>query len=152
MLAMTYGTVYVAKVAMGANQMQSVRAFLEAESYPGASLVIAYSHCIAHGVNMTKGFQEQKKAVASGHWPLYRFDPRRIDEGKNPLQLDSKTPSIPLEEYMYGEIRFRSLKQSDPDRAARLLADARKDVLGRFHIYQQLADLDFTFPEEIERK
>lgn len=149
MLAMTYGTVYVAKVAMGANQMQTVRAFLEAESFPGASLVIAYSHCIAHGVNMNRGFQEQKKAVTSGHWPLYRFDPRKIDEGKNPLQLDSKPPSLPLEEYMYGEIRFRSLKQADPERADRLLAEARRDVLGRYHIYQQLAKLDFTFPEDI---
>lgn len=152
MLAMTYGTVYVAKIALGANQLQTVKAFMEAESYPGSSIILAYSHCIAHGINMSNGFQEQKKAVASGHWPLYRFDPRRIDEGKNPLQLDSKAPSLPLEEYMYGEIRFRTLKQSQPERAQRLLEEAKVDVLGRYHIYQQLAKMDFDFPKDIETK
>jgi len=150
MLAMTYGNVYVAKIALGANQMQAVKAFMEAESYPGSSLILAYSHCIAHGVNMGIGFQEQKKAVASGHWPLYRFDPRRIEDGKNPLQMDSKAPSLPLEEYMYGEIRFRTLKQSQPERAERLLEEAKKDVLGRYHIYKQLAELNFDLPSELE--
>ncbi len=151
MLAMTFGNVYVAKVALGANPMQTVRAFLEAESYPGASLIIAYSHCIAHGIDMGHAFQEQKKAVASGHWILYRFDPRRIQEGKNPLQLDSKAPSLPLEEYMYGEIRFQALKRSDPERAASLLAEANEDVLGRYHIYRQLAQLDFNLPKDLSQ-
>jgi pyruvate-ferredoxin/flavodoxin oxidoreductase len=149
MLAMTYGNVFVAKVALGANQMQTVRAFMEAESYPGSSIVIAYSHCIAHGIDMGHAFQEQRKAVASGHWLLYRFDPRRIEEGKNPLQLDSKAPSLPLDEYMYGETRFRTLQKSDPERAAMLLAQAKQDVLGRYHIYKQLAELNFELPKEL---
>ncbi|MBN1796253.1 MAG: pyruvate:ferredoxin (flavodoxin) oxidoreductase, partial [Sedimentisphaerales bacterium] len=103
MLAMTYGNIYVAKIAIGANQNQAVKAFAEAESYPGPSLIIAYSHCIAHGINMTMGYQEQQKAVDSGHWPLYRFDPRLKEQGKNPLQLDCKAPSLDLQEYLYGE-------------------------------------------------
>ncbi|MBN1426459.1 pyruvate:ferredoxin (flavodoxin) oxidoreductase [Candidatus Fermentibacteria bacterium] len=149
MLAMTYGNVYVAKIALGANQMQAVRALTEAESYPGSSIVIAYSHCIAHGIDMGHAFQEQKKAVASGHWILFRFDPRRIDEGKNPLQLDSKAPSLPLEDYMYGETRFRTLQRSDPERAAMLLAQAKQDVLGRYHIYKQLAEMNFELPKDL---
>ncbi|MHC4790047.1 MAG: pyruvate:ferredoxin (flavodoxin) oxidoreductase, partial [Planctomycetota bacterium] len=103
LLAMTYGNIYVARVAMGANPNQTVKAFIEAEAYPGPSLIIAYSHCIAHGINMTKGYEEQKKAVACGYWPLYRFDPQLKDQGNNPLQLDSKAPTLDLEEYIYGE-------------------------------------------------
>jgi len=141
LLAMTYGNIYVAKVAMGANTNQTVKAFVEAEAYPGPSLVIAYSHCIAHGINMTAGYQEQKKAVACGHWPLYRFDPRLKDEGKNPLQLDSKPPTMEFEEYAYGENRYRTLKQSKPEVAAALMKLASKDAVERYKLMEQLANL-----------
>ncbi len=141
LLAMTYGNIYVAKVAMGANPAQTVRAFVEAEGYPGPSLILAYSHCIAHGFNMTVGAEEQKKAVASGHWPLYRFDPRLKEAGKNPLQLDSKAPTITFEEYAYGENRYRSLKQSQPEAAAELMKLANRDAADRYALMEQLANL-----------
>jgi len=128
LLAMSYGNVYVAKIAMGASDAQTVRAISEAEAYPGVSLIIAYAHCIAHGINMTKGMEQQALATKSGHWPLYRYDPRRHDEGKNPLQLDSKAPSIPLKEYIYNENRYTVLTQTDPDAAAALLTNAQKYV------------------------
>jgi pyruvate-ferredoxin/flavodoxin oxidoreductase len=141
LLAMTYGNIYVTKVAIGANTAQAVRAFVEAEAYPGPSLIIAYAHCIAHGINMTAGYQEQKKAVACGHWPLYRFDPRLKEQGKNPLQLDSKAPTIEFEEYAYGENRYRTLKQSKPEVAAQLLKLASSDVADRYVLMEQLAKL-----------
>ena len=141
LLAMTYGNIYVAKVALGANAAQTVRAFAEAEAYPGPSLIIAYAHCIAHGVNMTKGLDEQKKAVACGHWPLYRFDPQLKEEGKNPLQLDSKAPTMKFEDYAYGENRYRSLKQSKPAAAAELMALASRDAVERYALMEQLAGL-----------
>ena len=141
LLAMTYGNIYVAKVALGANPSQTVKAFVEAEAYPGPSLIIAYAHCIAHGFNLTTGYSEQKKAVACGHWPLYRFDPRLKDAGKNPLQLDSKPPTIAFEEYAYGENRYRSLKQSKPDVAAELMKLANRDAVGRYALMEQLAKL-----------
>ena len=128
MLAMIYGHVYVARVAMGASDLQTVKAFLEAESYDGPSLVIAYSHCIAHGINMRQGMQQQKLAVQSGYWPLLRYDPRRAPRGENPLQLDSKPPQIPLSEYAYRETRYRMLSLSDPAEAKRLLDLAQGDV------------------------
>jgi pyruvate-ferredoxin/flavodoxin oxidoreductase len=142
LLAMTYGNIYVAKVAMGANTNQTVKAFAEAEAYPGPSLIIAYAHCIAHGINMTMGLGEQKKAVACGHWPLYRFDPRLKDQGKNPLQLDSKSPTGDFEEYAYGENRYRVLKQSKPDVAAELIKLAAGDAAQRFALMEQLANLN----------
>jgi len=148
LLAMTYGSIYVAKVAMGANPNQTVKAFIEAESYPGPSLIIAYSHCIAHGINMTAGYEEQKKAVACGHWPLYRFDPRLKEQGKNPLQLDSKAPSLDVAEYMYGENRYRSLKKSKPEVAAELLKLAKADVAQRFALMEQLSKLPCAGGEE----
>ncbi len=138
-MAITYGTVYVAQVAFGANDSQTVKAFIEAESYPGPSLLICYSHCIAHGIDMVKGLNQQKLAVDSGHWPLYRFDPRRADQGENPFQLDSRPPSIPLEDYIYSENRYRILKQSDPEAASYLLELAKKDVAARWHAYEQMA-------------
>jgi pyruvate-ferredoxin/flavodoxin oxidoreductase len=141
LLAMTYGNIYVAKVAMGANTNQTVKAFVEAEAYPGPSLIIAYSHCIAHGINMTAGYQEQKKAVACGHWPLYRFDPQLKEQGKNPLQLDSKAPTIDFEEYAYGENRYRTLKQSKPEVAAALIKLASNDAVQRYALMEQLANL-----------
>ncbi|MBX3013452.1 MAG: pyruvate:ferredoxin (flavodoxin) oxidoreductase [Caldilineaceae bacterium] len=128
MLAMSYGNVYVAKIAMGASDAQTVKAIQEAEAYPGVSLVIAYSHCIAHGINMAKGMEQQALATKSGHWPLYRYDPRRKSTGQNPLQLDSKAPQIPLKEYIYNENRYTVLAQSDPDAANELLAAAQTYV------------------------
>ena len=142
MIAMTYGSIYVARVAMGANQTQTVRAFVEAESYDGPSLIIAYSNCIAHGINMSKAMEYQQMAVDSGAWSLFRYDPRLKEKGENPLRLDSKAPTLPLEDYMYSENRFSILKRSDPERAARLLVKAKEDVAERFKMYQQWAALD----------
>jgi pyruvate-ferredoxin/flavodoxin oxidoreductase len=138
-LAMSYGNVYVAQIAMGANDTQTLKAFIEAESYHGPSLIIAYCHCIAHGINMTKGMHQQKLAVQSGHWPLYRFDPRLSEAGQNPLQLDAAAPSLPLEDYYYTETRYRMLKQSDPAAAARLLKEAKLDVQKQWQTLQALA-------------
>jgi pyruvate-ferredoxin/flavodoxin oxidoreductase len=141
LISMSYGNIYVAKVAMGANPNQVVKAFVEAESYPGPSLIIAYSHCIAHGFNLATGNSEQKKAVTCGHWPLYRFDPRLTQQNKNPLQLDSKAPTIDFEDYAYGENRYRTLKQSNPDRAAQLMAAAKADVTAKWSLMEKLANL-----------
>ncbi len=143
MVAMTYGNIYVAQVAMGASDVQTVRAFVEAESYPGPSLVIAYSHCIAHGVNMRLGFEQQQLAVDSGAWVLYRYDPRRAEQGLNPLRLDSRAPKIPLKDYAYNETRFKMLTQSKPEEAERLLQLAQQDVRERWRMYEQLASLDY---------
>lgn len=139
MIAMTYGSIYVAKVAYGANPTQAVKAFVEAESYDGPSLIIAYSHCIAHGFDLSKGTLEQKKAVECGYWPLYRFDPRLAAMGKNPLQLDSKPPAGDFEEYAYGENRYRTLKQSRPERAAALMEAAKKDIQERYNALAKMA-------------
>ncbi|MFN2290265.1 MAG: pyruvate:ferredoxin (flavodoxin) oxidoreductase [Anaerolineae bacterium] len=144
MIAMTYGNIYVAQVAMGANDTQTVKALVEAESYDGPSLVIAYSTCIAHGINMRLGFDQMKKAVDSGAWVLYRYDPRLAGQGQNPLQLDSRAPKIPLQDYAYNETRFRMLTQTDPDRAELLLEEAQKDVHERWRMYEQLASLDYS--------
>ena len=139
MIAISYGTIYVAQVAMGASDVQTVRAFVEAESYDGPSLIIAYSHCINHGINMRTGFDQQKAAVACGAWPLYRYDPRLAAQGKNPLQLDSKEPTISFKDYAYNEIRYKMLALSDPEGAKRLLAEAQNDTTTRWHLYQQMA-------------
>jgi len=120
LIAMSYGTIYVAQIAMGASDAQAVRAFIEAESYPGPSLIIAYSHCIAQGFNLRNGFEQQKAAVASGAWVLYRYDPRLAEQGKNPLQLDSKAPTMSFKDYAYNETRFKMLAQFRPDAAAAL--------------------------------
>jgi pyruvate-ferredoxin/flavodoxin oxidoreductase len=145
-MAMTYGNVYVAQIAMGASDMQTLRAFREAESYDGPSLIIAYSHCIAHGLpQMKMGFNQQQLAVDSGAWVLYRYDPRLTAEGKNPLQLDSKEPSIDIEEYMYNEVRFRTLQQSMPERAGMLLNLAREDAKARWNMYKQMAEMDYSW-------
>ena len=141
LLAMVYGSIYVAKVALGANPGQTVKAFVEAEAYPGPSLIIAYSHCIAHGYNLVNGYEHQKQAVNSGYWPLYRFDPQLKKEGKNPLQLDSKPPTLDFKEYAYGENRYRMLAQSKPEVAAELLKLAAGDAAERFALMEQLAGL-----------
>jgi pyruvate-ferredoxin/flavodoxin oxidoreductase len=142
LLAMIYGHVYVARVAMGANETQTLKAFIEAESYDGPSLIIAYSHCIAHGIDMVKGMDQQRLAVESGYWPLYRYDPRLKKEGKNPLQIDSKPPKVPLEEYVYNENRYRMLQKSNPAVAAQLLVHAKAAVAEQWNILQRLAAAD----------
>ena len=146
MIAMTYGNIYVAKVALGANDAQTVKAFLEAEAYDGPSLIIAYSHCIAHGIKgmadgFGLGFAEQKRAVESGHFPLYRFDPRLIREGKNPLQLDSKAPTLAYRDWAMGETRFSSLAKRSPDAAEKFAAEAAREESLRWSVYEQMARL-----------
>jgi pyruvate-ferredoxin/flavodoxin oxidoreductase len=140
--AMRYGNVYVAQVAMGANDTHTVKAFIEAEAHDGPSLIIAYSQCIAHGIDMAKGMHHQKLAVESGYWPLYRYDPKLADAKKNPFQLDSHEPKIPLQEYIYTEGRYRMLKQSDPEVAKFLLGQAQKSVERRWQQYKQMAAME----------
>ncbi|MHC4572260.1 MAG: pyruvate:ferredoxin (flavodoxin) oxidoreductase [Planctomycetota bacterium] len=147
LLTMTYGNIYVAKVAMGANPNQAVKAFIEAEGYPGPSLIIAYTQCIAHGYNLVNGYEHQKQAVACGHWPLYRFDPRLKEQDKNPLQLDSKAPTLDFEEYAYSENRYRTLKQSKPETAEELLKLAKSDAIQRYALMEQLAKLSCSYGE-----
>src|SRR5688572_7817061 len=137
--AIRYGNVYVAQVAMGANDTHTVKAFLEAEAHDGPSLIIAYGQCIAHGIDMAKGMHQQKLAVDSGYWPLYRYNPKLSDEHKNPFQLDSHDPKIPLEEYIYTEGRYRMLQESDPAVAKFLLERAQKSVQHRWQQYKQMA-------------
>ncbi len=141
MLAMTYGNIYVARVAMGSNDVHTIKAFNEAESYPGPSLILAYSHCIAHGYDLALGMNQQKLAVQSGYWPLMRYNPLRANEGKNPLQLDSKPPKIPLKDFVYNETRYRMLAHSKPDDARELLKKAQEDVDSRWKLYQHLASM-----------
>ena len=138
--AIRYGNVYIAQVAMGANDTHTIKAFLEAEAHRGPSLIIAYSQCIAHGIDMAKGMHQQKLAVDSGYWPLYRYDPRLVEENKNPFQLDSSDPKIALQDYIYTEGRYRMLQQSDPDVAKFLLGQAQKAVARRWAQYKQLAE------------
>ncbi|MFH1622518.1 MAG: pyruvate:ferredoxin (flavodoxin) oxidoreductase [Candidatus Omnitrophota bacterium] len=143
LMMMCYGYIYVAKVAVGADPNQLVRAFVEAESYNGPSIIIAYAHCIAHGIDMGCALlNDQKKAVASGHWPLFRFNPNLKPEGKNPFSLDSKDPTISFEEYAYGENRYRVLKKTNPKAAEELLKLAQEDVSSRFRLYKQLSQLN----------
>jgi pyruvate-ferredoxin/flavodoxin oxidoreductase len=141
-IAMTYGNIYVAQVAYAANMTQTVRAFKEAEAYNGPSIVIAYSHCINHGIDMTTGTDLHKMAVESAFWPLFRYDPSLGAEHKNPLQLDSKAPSQAIEEFMYRQTRFKVLRQTDPKRAEKLLEAVRGDVATRWKFYEQMANLD----------
>jgi pyruvate-ferredoxin/flavodoxin oxidoreductase len=139
LMAMSYGDVYVARVAMGGSDMQTVKAFLEAEAFHGPSLIIAFSHCIAHGYDLMYGMEQQKAAVQAGYWPLLRYNPDLIHQGKNPLQLDSRPPSIPLSKYMYNETRFTILKNSDPKTAQELIQLAQEDVNSRWRLYESLA-------------
>jgi pyruvate-ferredoxin/flavodoxin oxidoreductase len=143
MLAMTYGNIYVAKIAIGANPNQAVKAFIEAEAYPGPSLIIAYSPCISHGYDLADGTEHQKQAVESGHWPLYRYNPLLKAEGKNPLQLDSKAPTFDFIKYAYSETRYRSLRQVKPEVAEQLIQMSKKDVLEKFMLMQQLAQMKY---------
>ncbi|MGP1594828.1 MAG: pyruvate:ferredoxin (flavodoxin) oxidoreductase [Treponema sp.] len=143
MMAMSYGYVYVAQVSMGANMSQVIKAFREAESYDGPSIVIAYSHCINHGISMVKGMTNQKEVVACGLWPLYRYDPRLVAQGKNPFQLDSKEPNYNLADFMYKEVRFKALKNANPERAQMLLDKAVEKAKRRWMEYKYLADRPF---------
>ena len=137
-IAMTYGNVYVASVAMGARDEHTLRAFLEAESYEGPSLIIAYSHCIAHGINMTTAMQNQKAAVNSGQWLLYRFDPRRAAQGENPLQLDSRAPKQKVVDFLMMENRFKMLLKSNPEHAKELFQQSQVDAERRYRRFEYL--------------
>ncbi|HMB16826.1 MAG TPA: pyruvate:ferredoxin (flavodoxin) oxidoreductase [Pelovirga sp.] len=142
MMAMSYGNIYIAQVALS-NPAQVVKAFLEADAYDGPSLIIAYSHCIAHGIAMDSAIEGCKEAVASGHWPLYRFDPRLADQGKNPLQLDSKEPSMSFADYALKQNRYRVLKKVAPEAAEELMEDGNKIASDRYRLYKQMADMSY---------
>jgi len=143
LLAMEYENVYVAHIAYGAKDIQTLRAFHEAEAHDGPSLIIAYSPCIAHGVDMVNNHRQQEMAVKSGHWPLFRYDPKRIKEGKNPLHLDSAAPSMPYEEFIKSETRFSMLWRSHPEEAERYLKLAQSEVQHRYQYYKQLSELEW---------
>jgi pyruvate-ferredoxin/flavodoxin oxidoreductase len=140
-MAMTYGTVYVAHIAMGAGDTQTVKAFLEAEAYNGPSLIIAYSHCIAHGYDMAHGLDQQKAAVTSGYWPLFRYNPDLVAEGKNPFQLDSRAPATAFKDYAYNETRYTMLAKSHPEQAKKLLELAQEDIESRWKLYDYRAHM-----------
>jgi pyruvate-ferredoxin/flavodoxin oxidoreductase len=142
LIAMSYGNIYVARVAMGYSDVQTLRAFLEADAYDGPALIIAYSHCIAHGISMEKGLEQQRLAIQSGAWSLYRYNPSLAVEGKNPLSIDSKAPSIPVSEYAYNETRYRMLVQKDENRAELLMNEASEDARLRWERLQRLAELE----------
>ena len=148
MMVMSYGYIYVAQVAMGSNDNQVLKAFLEAEAYDGPSLILAYSPCIAHGFDMALQHKQQDLAVKSGIWPLYRFNPVRALEGKNPLQLDSKAPSVPFKDFAYNEVRFNTLLRSDENRAELLMKSAQKSINERWNLYEQMAKMDYSLEEE----
>ena len=152
LIAMAYGNVYVAHIAMGFNDQQTLRALIEAEAYDGPSLIIAYSHCIAHGYDMAKGLEQQKLAVQSGHWPMYRYDPRLAEEGKNPLIIESKEPSIPMSQYAYNETRYKMLTQIDEVRAEKLMKEAQHDAKSRWTFYQQMASMHYDANDTEEKK
>ena len=144
MEAISYGSVYVARVAMGGNDSHTVKAFLEAEAHDGPSLILAYSHCIAHGYDMAFGIEQQKNAVLSGYWPLMRYNPTLREQGKNPFQLDSKAPSIPLKQYAYQEARYTMLARSNPEAARELLQMAQDDVARQWRVYANRAAMAGT--------
>ncbi|MBA4376680.1 MAG: pyruvate:ferredoxin (flavodoxin) oxidoreductase [Anaerolinea sp.] len=148
LMAMSYGYVYVANVAMGANDQQTLKAFIEAEAYDGPSLIIAYSHCIAHGIDMAKGLEQQKLLAQTGLWPLYRYNPNLVNEGKNPLQLDGKEPSIAVKDYAYNETRYRMLVQSDEARAEMLMTEAGEFAQRKWELYKQMAAMAYTKPAD----
>ena len=139
MEAVSYGSVYVAQVALGGNDTHVIKAFQEAEAHEGPSLIIAYSSCIAHGYDLVHGLEQQKNAVLSGYWPLLRYNPALADSGKNPLALDSRPPTLPLHDYMSKESRFSMLANADPEAAAHLFDEAQGDVNKRWQQYQDLA-------------
>jgi pyruvate-ferredoxin/flavodoxin oxidoreductase len=141
LMAIAYGNVYVARVAFGAKDAQTVKAFQEADSYNGPSLIIAYAHCIAHGYDLAYGLEQQKLAVDSGYFPLFRYDPRRLEMGENALVMDSTAPKQPLSQFVRNETRFRMVEQQNPERFNKLMAEAQRGVNNRFQMYDQLAKL-----------
>jgi pyruvate-ferredoxin/flavodoxin oxidoreductase len=147
MIAASYGSVYVGQVAMGANPAQTVKVFREAESFRGPSLILAYSHCIAHGIDMETAMTHQKDVVRSGFWPLYRFDPRLARDGGRPFQLDSKKPNLSFKELAAGEARFAMLTRSNPQQAERLFQLAQQDIDDQWHYYEQLAGVQRDIAE-----
>jgi len=151
MMAISYGNVYVAHVAFGSSDMQTLKAFLEADAYDGPSIIIAYSHCIAHGYDLVHGCDQQKAAVQSGYWPLFRYNPELEKLGKNPFQLDSRAPSLPLEKYIYNETRYTMLTHSQPEEAKRLLKLAEEDVQERWKLYSYMAAMPTNgAPKEVK--
>jgi pyruvate-ferredoxin/flavodoxin oxidoreductase len=146
LIAMSYGYIYVATIAMGANDLQTVKAFIEAEAYDGPSIIIAYSTCIAHGIDLKSGMDNQRRAVESGHFPLYRYNPALAAQGKNPLKLDSKAPKISFEEYAYQETRFKMLAKSKPEDARKFLQQASENALMKFKYLEQLAGMNYELP------
>ncbi|MFT5328780.1 MAG: pyruvate-ferredoxin/flavodoxin oxidoreductase, partial [Planctomycetaceae bacterium] len=146
MIAVDYGHVYVAQVAMGANPLQTIKAFREAESYPGPSLIIAFSPCIAHGIDMSKMMTHQKAAVNSAFWPLFRFDPREAHEGSHPFRLDSQKPTMTFRDYAMTEARFAALTRSNPEEAKRLFDLAQRDINDQWHYYEQMAGVEREIP------
>jgi pyruvate-ferredoxin/flavodoxin oxidoreductase len=148
LMAMSYGSVYVANVAMGAGDMHTVKAFLEAEAYDGPSLIIAYSHCIAHGFDLAYGMDQQKAAVNSGYWPLFRYNPELAAQNKNPFLLDSRAPSIPLKNFIYNETRYTMLVKSNPEHAKVLLQEAEDDVAKSWKLYDYMAHEPFNGGEK----
>ncbi len=148
MIAMSYGYVYVAQVAMGSSDVQTLRAFREADAFDGPSIILAYSHCIAHGYDMKDGLTQQQLLVKSGLWPLYRYNPDNIESGKNPLKLDSKAPSIPVTEFAYNEARYRVLTQNNESRAETLMQAAQDDAQARWKLYEQMAAMRYDKDEE----
>ena len=142
MIATAYGDVYVGQIAIGADMPHTVKVLTEAEAWDGPSLVIAYSTCIAHGIDMSRGMSHMQDAVRSGYWPLWRFDPRETAGGGHPFRLDSKRPIIPISTFASQEARFAMLARVDPDRAAKLQERAQQDVDERWHLYEQLAGVE----------
>jgi pyruvate-ferredoxin/flavodoxin oxidoreductase len=152
LIAMSYGYVYVARVAMGANDQQTLKALIEAEAYDGPSLVIAYSPCIAHGYDMAKSLDQTKLAVQSGHWPMYRYNPALAEQGQNPLVIESKEPTIPISQYAYNETRYKMLTQMDEERAEMLMKEAQHDAKSRWTLYQQMASMHYENGNDAEEK
>ncbi len=151
LMAMSYGSVYVAKIAMGAGDMHTVKAFQEAEAFDGPSLIIAYSHCIAHGYDMAYGMEQQKAAVNSGYWPLFRYNPDLVEQNKNPFQLDSRAPSVALKNYIYNETRYTMLAKSNPEQAKKLLALAEEDVASRWKLYEHMSHQPANGTTEVKK-
>ncbi|RLA05175.1 MAG: pyruvate:ferredoxin (flavodoxin) oxidoreductase, partial [Gammaproteobacteria bacterium] len=150
LLAMDYENVYIARVAYGAKDTQTIHAFHEAEAYPGPSLIIAYSPCIAHGIDLKDNHLHQQLAVDSGHWPLFRYNPQQAASGKNPLRLDSKPPSIPYRDFVETEIRFNMLWRTHPQQAEKFLEQSQREVLHRYQYYEQLANLKWDKEGDLE--
>ena len=153
MLAVDYGSVYVAQIAMGSQPLQTLKAFHEAESYPGTSLIIAYSPCIAHGIDMSQTMSHQKDVTGSGFWPLFRYDPRNARDGEHPFRLDSRKPKLSFRDFAMKEARFATLARINPEHAERLFTLAQQEIDDRWHFYEQMAGIerDFTSdePEEV---